>query len=64
MAPAEYHSVKIRKATYDKLQNLIQKLAQDGWASIGSSRRDELTATNVIDEAITIATAKATTAPP
>jgi hypothetical protein len=51
-APDGYRSIKIRKDSYDRLQELIHKLAQDGWSSIGSSRRDELTAANVLDEAI------------
>jgi hypothetical protein len=47
-----YRTVKIKITSYQKLQELLERLAHDGWASVGADRRDAPTITNVVDEAI------------
>lgn len=44
--------VRMRPASYERLQRLAAKAVQNGWQSLGASRSDVPTMTAVIDEAL------------
>ena len=50
--PADFQTIKIYRGSYDKLQTSIERLARNGWSSVGANREDSFTIANVIDEAL------------
>jgi hypothetical protein len=47
-----YQTIKIRTASYERLQKLLARLSQEGWGSVGAKRDAPPTLADVVDESL------------
>ena len=47
-----YRTVRIKIATHVRLQKIVERVARDGWKSIGSKRTTAPTLTDIVEEAV------------
>lgn len=50
---AEFTTIRIRSSTHERLRRLSERLAREGWASIGVVRNDKPSMTSIVEEALT-----------
>lgn len=52
MSDPSFRTIKIRAESYDKVQEILSRVAAKGWTAVGSKRRSAATIADVVDEAL------------